>query len=189
MGRLEGAEREALADLIDAYYVDAPLRRWDPDAFRGSPAEKLTDELDRSFRGRSGLWPAVLPRLRHRAKIMRDDLVARLADALGVGDRAERVGDYYHQMEQGRLPSDGVSDRVLEALAGVLGTTAEALRRAGRSLAEDVGEDEEGTVYARTARPDPAYSEESAAAPARAKARETGPDEVDELFTGGSDGA
>src|SRR5688500_8609042 len=69
VGRLEGVEREELEELIDAYYVDAPLREWDAGAFRGSATERMADAIDRSFRGQAGWWPALLPRLRDKAKL------------------------------------------------------------------------------------------------------------------------
>ena len=73
--------------------------------------------------------PAARPRALKRA-----DLVERLAAALGAPDKQDKVGFYYHEMEQGLLPSEGVNDKVLEALGTILGQSAEALRQAGRSL-------------------------------------------------------
>jgi hypothetical protein len=189
IGRLEGSEREELEELIDAYYVDAPPRRWDPEAFKDSESERLVDAIDRSFRGRAGLWPAVLPRLRDRARLRRSDLVARLAEALGVADREEKVGAYYHQMEQGLLPAAGVSERVLDGLARILGVTAEALRGAGRTLTPEVGEAEDA-VFARTTFPTPdlalEHAEEAPPPGVAGAEREAERDEVDELFTGGA---
>ena len=60
--------------------------------------------------------------------------VDRLAAALGVENKREKVAGYYHEMEQGLLPAAGVSDRVLEALGRIIGETAHALRDAGRAL-------------------------------------------------------
>jgi hypothetical protein len=186
--RVEAADRAELEELIDAYYVDAPLRPWDAEAFRGSESERLVDAIDRSFRGRAGLWPAVLPRLRDRARLRRAELVSRLAAALGVGDREEKVGAYYHQLEQGLLPTAGVSERVVDGLAGILGVTAESLRSAGRTLTPQVGEAEDA-VFARRAFADQdLVLEHAEAAPPPGVAgaeREAERDEVDELFTGG----
>src|SRR3954453_23952459 len=64
--QLSGDEREQLEELIDAYFVGAPPRSWNADAYRGSSAERIDDVLDRSFRGQAGLWPAILPWLRDR---------------------------------------------------------------------------------------------------------------------------
>ena len=106
-------------------------------------------------------------------------MVARLAAALGFPDREAKVARYYHAMEQGTLPADGVSDRVLEALGRIVGESAEALRAAGRTLAPPA---------APAAPPSPASPSpprRSAAAPVRTAARDDGPDEIDALFTGG----
>ena len=190
VARVEGAHREELEGLIDAYYVDAPPRPWDPEAFRGSESERLVDAIDRSFRGRAGLWPAVLPRLRDRVKLRRAELVSKLAQALGVADREQKVGAYYHQMEQGLLPSAGVSQRVLDGLARILGVTAESLRSAGSTLTPEVGEAEDA-VFARTALPDQdlrlEHAEEAPPPGVAGAGREVQRDEVDELFTGGGD--
>src|SRR5947207_5676544 len=80
--RLKGKDRDELAVLIDAYLARSPGQSWDATAFSGSPAEQLTESLARSLEGASGLWPTILPRLRDRAEIKRDELVRRLAEAL-----------------------------------------------------------------------------------------------------------
>ncbi|MGH2992788.1 MAG: hypothetical protein ACRDL1_04550 [Solirubrobacterales bacterium] len=188
IGRLEGSDREELEELIDAYFMDAPPRPWDAEAFRGSEAERLTDAIDRSFRGCAGLWPRVLPRLRARARLKRSELVAKLAEALGVTGREAKFASYYHQMEQGLLPSSGVSARVLEVLAKILGVSADSLRKSGRALRAEVGSTDDA-VFTRTAQPSPEWQLEHAEAappPAAARAeREAEWDEVDELFRGG----
>jgi hypothetical protein len=182
--QLSGDEREDLEELIDAYFVGAPPQAWDPEAFKGSDAERITDALDRSFRGQSGLWPAILPRLRDRVQMTRGALVEQLADRLGVGDRREKVALYYHEMEQGLLPSKGVSDRVLAALGAIVDTSVDALRRAGESLSSEPLGDAEATVFARKARPDPEFAlAETIARDELDSASEW--DEVDELFRGG----
>ena len=82
--------------------------------------------------------------------------MARLAAALGVGDRKDKVAGYYHEMEQGLLPARGVSDRVLDALGRIVGETAQSLRDAGRALAPS-GEGPAAAPAAAFARP--AYAE------------------------------
>ena len=138
----------------------------------------------RSLEGSAGLWPTLLPRLRNRARVARGDLVGELADRLGVGGRRDKVERYYHQMEQGLLPSEGVSDSVLEALGAVLGESREALRRAGQGLGPTAAgaPASPGAAFARTARV-PADEEESEAAAASSSESEW--DEVDRLFRGG----
>jgi hypothetical protein len=181
--RVEGAERAQLAALIDAYLVRSPGQRWDEEAYHGSAAERLVESLEESLTGASGSWPVVLPRLRHQAKIRREQLVRRLADALGVAGREEKVAYYYNQMEHGRISPQGVSDRVLDALAAIVGSTREALREAGERAVSPRAGDE---VFARMAAPPPEYEDQASPGPARSPGRaEPERDEVDELFLGG----
>lgn len=190
LARVEGLDRRELEALIDAYLARAPRRPFDPERYAGSPAGDVVDSLSRSLAGQAGLWPSVLPRLREAARLRRQDVVERLASGLGLRGREEKVGAYYHQMEQGLLPASGVSDRVLEALGTIVGQSAEALRRAGAAI-EPGAPAAQGTAFSRTAAPDPAYADEPAepGAPAEAApaaSREAGGwDEVDRLFRGG----
>jgi hypothetical protein len=187
LDQVEGADRAELAALIDAYLVRSPGQPWDEEAYSGTPAERLVESLHEALAGASGSWPVLLPQLRHRAKIKREALVERLAAALGVAGREEKVAYYYNQMEHGRLAPAGVSDRVLEALASIVDTTKEALRQAGQAVA--ASDADAGPVFARKAAPPPPELAEPAAladadeAPGRAATPER--DEVDQLFLGG----
>lgn len=185
LDRVEGTDRAELTELIDAYLVRSPGREWDPQAFKGSAAEKVADGIARSLEGASGWWPMVLPRLRDRARLTRRQLVERLSAALGVAGGEEKVADYYHAMEQGTLASGGVSRRVLDALAEIYGGRAETLRELGAPLGEGRGP-AGAPALARTARPDPGYALEDHEEP-RAHPVAPAPerDEIDELFTGG----
>lgn len=181
---LEGADRAELESLFDAYLARAPRREWDPDAFAASPARDVADSLARSLGGAAGAWPVLLPNLRARARLRRDEVVSRLADALGVADRTAKVADYYHRMEQGTLPAAGVSERALEALGAIFDTGAAALRRAGEAVGPPPAGEAASAVFARRASGEPAAEEpgrEPPAAPPPAAER----DEVDELFTRG----
>src|SRR5262245_33122391 len=114
--RVEGGERAQLAAMIDHYLAQVPMRSWDPEGFRDSGLAEFAEQTNRALYGAAGSWAVVLPQLRKSAQIRRADLVSRLAAALGVKDREKKVGAYYHQMERGTLPPEGVDDRVLEAL-------------------------------------------------------------------------
>ena len=129
--QVSGRDRAELAALIDAFLERAPRRAFDPEALRSSPAAAVAESVHRSLAGSSGMWPSLLPQLRHRAKLKRADLVAQLAARLGAEGQTEKVGRYYHQMEQGLLPASGVSDSVLEGLGRIVGYGADALRKAG----------------------------------------------------------
>ena len=188
--RVEGTDRAELVELIDAYLVRSPGREWDADAYKGSDAERAAEAITRALGGSAGWWPVVLPRLRARAELTRAAVVERLSAALGAGGREEKVGGYYHGMEQGTLDSNGVSSRVLAALAEIYGASAEYLREIGSKVGPGPGA-APGAAPAmmRKAFPDPQYVEvvaetvEGMASPAEAAAER---DEIDELFTGGA---
>jgi hypothetical protein len=181
--RVSGVDRELLAGLIDAYLTQAPRRSFSAAGFHESRAATVAEDVQRSLAGAGGLWPALLPRLRARARLRRAELVAQLAARLGAQAQQDKVGLYYHQMEQGLLPESGVSDTVLEALGKIVDSTASALRKAGQMPAPGPPRTDEGAVFARAT-----YGEPAAPAPELA-ARE-GPaeewDEVDRLFRGGA---
>jgi hypothetical protein len=184
--RLEGTDRAELEALIDGYLARAPRRPFDADAFARSPARGVAEELGRALGGASGTWPALLPRLRHRAQLRRADVVRRLADELGAGEaQVDKVARYYHEMEQGTLPAAGVSDRVLEALGRVVGVTAQRLRDAGRSAGGSAPGAAGAVAFARVGSPDPRYLEETPSAPSSAAPAAEPRDEVDDLFTSG----
>lgn len=188
--RVDPGRRQELAAALDRYLMSAPTRRWDPEAFEGSLAQRAVERVYESIEGVSGAWPEVLPRLRNRARIKRAALVERLAGALGFTDapRVEKVARYYNRMEHGLLPASGVSGRVIEALAAILDTDPEALRNAGMRRGEGTGPAQ--PAFARTAYPNAEFIAEGAdagepgaeAVPAEAEAAR---DEIDELFLGG----
>lgn len=181
LSRASPSDQRELAALIDAYLARAPRQEFDEMTFRGSSAERTVDELERAIAGQAGLWPALLPRLRDRARLKRSELVERLAEALGVSDRKDKVGGYYHEMEQGLLPAQGVSDRVLSALGELICETTQALREAGRALTPSG----EGPTAAPAAFARRAYAEPAGAQSPGVKGRREGEwDEVDELFRG-----
>jgi hypothetical protein len=180
--RAAAGDRKELAALIDAYLAQAPRRAFDEADFRGSSAEAVVEGLQRSLTGTAGLWPVVLPRLRENAGLKRRELVERLARSLGVGENTAKVGRYYHEMEQGLLPSPGVSDRVLEALARLVGSTAGSLREAGEAIRGGAERPPGGMAFARAA-----YGDVPAelGPPPGSPPTDDQWDEVDQLFRGG----
>ncbi len=127
----------------------------------------------------------MLPRARERAKIERSQVAKRLAAALGVGEREEKVRNYYHDMEYGLIPASGVSERVLDALGEIVGVAAETIRNAGRALGPGQAP-AAGTAFARTAIADESYAAaKPMAAPATEMQADEPWDEVDQLFRGG----
>ncbi|MDA0170196.1 hypothetical protein OJ998_13950 [Solirubrobacter taibaiensis] len=177
LARADEGARAELSALLDGYLARAPRRAFSRAAFTASPAHGLVDDLDRTLYGSSGTWPSLLPRLRDRARMRRSDLVTQLAAALDLPGREAKVGAYYHAMEQGTLPSAGVSQRVLEALGRLVGESADVLRRAGEATSAPPRAG--GEAFARVA------SAPAAPAAAPMRARRPARDEVDELFTSG----
>jgi hypothetical protein len=183
LDRVAGAEREQLAGLIDAYLARAPRRHFNEAGFRDSSAMAVAESLQRSLAGSGGLWPSLLPRLRTQARVKRADLVAELAARLGAQSQQAKVAAYYHQMEQGLLPASGVSDSVLEALGNIVGSTRDALRRAGELPVAGGSAAEGGAVFARSAYP--RETDLEAASAQAAPMQEPEWDQVDRLFRGG----
>jgi hypothetical protein len=187
LARVSGLDRELLAGLIDAYLAEAPRRPFSASAFAESRAAPVAEEVERTLAGAGGMWPALLPRLRARARLRRAELVAQLAARLGAQAQQDKVALYYHQMEQGLLPESGVSTTVLEALGKIIDSTSEALRKAGQMPAPGPPRTDEAAVFARAT-----YGQSAAEAPTDAQelaARERPAeewDEVDRLFRGGA---
>lgn len=181
-----GHQRPQLEAALERYLRDAPRRQWDAEAFAQSPAGTVAGGLDKSLGGSAGLWPSLLPRLRARAQVRRADLVGRLAASLGAEAQTEKVGAYYHGMEQGLLPADGVSDRVLDALGSIVGESARRLREAGASALEAPGPAGPAQAFARTATPMAAGAPDGPVVQALAdEPPDRAWDEVDRLFRGG----
>jgi hypothetical protein len=183
--KLEGTDRAELAALIAGYLERAPRRQWNAEAFRGSVAERAVEE---AMAEPVGTVSVLLRSWRDRAKLRRDQVVARLAEALGVAQQEEKVAFYYHRLERGLLDPRQVSSRVFEALAGIFGQGTESLREAAANWAEAM----EGPTETFARRTMPSEDVEVAAMRAEALdfARESAPareqwDEVDRLFLGG----
>jgi hypothetical protein len=188
LSRLEGTDRKELAALIDSYLAAAPRREWEAAAFESSSARRVSESLERSLLGVGGMWPSLLPRLRERARLKRSQVVSRLAEALGFAGQRKKVELYYHEMEQGLLPAEGVSRRVLEALGKIFGQSAEALREAGAPIGPEAGKLVSAQeVFARTARPDAEYAQDEPSAAERMPGPQPPEewDEVDRAFRGG----
>src|SRR5437879_607056 len=86
-GRATPDERRKLAALLDDYLAHAPRVGLADQAVPDPRLDMTVEALMRSIDGASGLWPAMLPRLRKRAGLKRRELVERLAATLGVSDR------------------------------------------------------------------------------------------------------
>lgn len=183
LSRAPAEDRAVLAALIEGYLEHAPRREFDQGELRDSAAAPVAEGIHRSLAGAGGLWPALLPRLRVQAQTKRADLVRELAARLGAESQQDKVAGYYHQMEQGLLPADGVSDTVLEALGKIVGVAGESLRKAGSLPATGPLRMDDAAVFTRMTQAAP----ELAPADVVGEVREDRPeewDEVDRLFRG-----
>ena len=178
--RAPAEDRALLAALIEGYLENAPRREFDRDEFLDSAAAPVAEGVQRSLAGAGGLWPALLPRLRAQARVKRADLVRELAARLGAESKQDKVAGYYHQMEQGLLPADGVSDTVLDSLGKIVGVAGESLRKAGSLPAPGPLRMDEAAVFTRMT--DASLAAGSTAPMAEEPAPEW--DEVDRLFRG-----
>lgn len=175
----EPGDRLELEALIDAYLEKAPRARVPTPIDPAPAAEQLVDRIEAALDAPPATWRALLPSLRMQARLKRAELVSRLTEALGLSGREEKVARYYNAMEHEQLDPTGISPRVLEALAGLVHTTADVLRSAApRAAPPSVA----SATFARLA---PWDADADAVASSPAQAPELEWDEVDELFRGG----
>jgi hypothetical protein len=181
--RAPAGERDALAQAIAAFLLTAGVPRYSAETVAELMRDPVVLATARALEGSSGLWPALLPRLRRQARLRREAVVTRLAESLGAGGREEKAARYLHELESGTLDSAGVSRRVLDALAAILGTSAAELERAGDF--PGLGGPAPATAWFRGG--------EAAGAPSgRGAARRPSEeewDELDRLFLGGREEA
>lgn len=148
LDRLEGDDREELIALIDGFLATEPPPAYDAvrmAALRDDPvASRAVDRLASE--------PLSLLEARQSAHIGRDELIERLASALGLAGRERAVTDAYHEIEAGLVAPANVREPVWTALASILRTSAEKLREiAVRPLPPA-----QGLVFARTPSAPPA---------------------------------
>lgn len=184
LDRAPAGQADELADLIEAFLDVAPTPDYSQETLAELMREPAVLASVEALEGRAGLWPSLLPRLRRRARLRRDQVVDGVVEQLGIEGKEAKAAQYVHELEAGTLATAGVSRRVIEALAGVLGTSAEELERAA---------DFEGL---RVAGAEPAFlrAPPDAEAPElrvdrRRQPAETEWDEVDRLFLGGREEA
>ena len=131
LARVDPESRDELAGEIAAWMEVAPAPEYGDDALHDIRAAPAVQAAQEAFGTRSGLWPALLPRLRARVKLSVDATAERLADALGFTGAERKVAAYLKEMEDGSLEASRVSTRVLEGLGRVLGVSGAELRRTG----------------------------------------------------------
>jgi hypothetical protein len=81
-------------------------------------------------------WSEILAPARHAAGVKRPELVARLAERLGLraASQRERLALRYHELETGQVAPRGVQAPLLDALGDLLGGIGATLRATQRNL-------------------------------------------------------
>jgi len=183
LARAAEADRAQLAADITAFVAFAPTPDYDDAALaaiRAEPAVAAGAAAAAAARG--GLWRALLPRLRERAALSTAQLAAGLVGALGLpSDRETKTRRYLEQLEAGELDPRGLSRRLLDAMARLLGVPRGELEGAsafGAPAATALFR-AEGPAAERI-RTDLGVIADALAAPSG-----VGWDEVDELFCSG----
>jgi hypothetical protein len=135
---------------------------------------------------RERLLGPVLPELvrEHRAarQLSVSDVARRIANAVGLSGREERIESYLQRLERAELDGRRLSRRLLDALASVLGADRDALERASlRGLAPA------GALFRMADDRDAGRVLDQLEAVADALYAATPPaaDEVDDMFLGG----
>jgi hypothetical protein len=130
--RAPAEERNELADDIATFLTWAPTPAYDGAALDAIEAEPIVAEALAAARGPGGLWPSLLPRLRARAAVSTAQLASGLVDLLALPSGSQRKTEVYlERMEDGELAPAGVSRRLLDGLARLLGVARDELEGAG----------------------------------------------------------
>jgi hypothetical protein len=183
VARAAAPDREHLSADITAFAAFAPTPDYDDDALAAIRAEPVVASAALAAGAPGGLWPALLPRLRERAALSTAELAAGLVSLLGLAsDRERKTRDYLERLEAGALEPRGLSGRVLDGMARLLGVPRGALEGAGSFGGPPVAAAlfrAEGPA-AEAVRDDLDVLADALAAPSGAAW-----DDVDELFRGG----
>lgn len=131
LARVDASERDELAEQIATYVSWAPTPEYSPEVLHEIRSEPALAQLREATGRKGGLWSVVLPRLRARAGLGLSELGQRVHGALGLTSGEEKTARYLEDMERDRLDPRGVSQRALDALAAVLGTSGRDLAEAG----------------------------------------------------------
>src|SRR4051812_45252633 len=181
LAQADEVDRDVLEREIHTFLLHAPNPAYSDESRAEISAQPLTRAIG-DMPDELGLWPTLLPSLRKRARLRRDQLATKLADALGASDAERKVARYYHGMEAGTLDPAGVSSRVLRALSGLLDVSERELEEAGafHGFTRSAPQTAFGRSY------DVASGELDAMSAMASPAMEAAAwDEVDELFRGG----
>lgn len=161
-----GEDAGELATLIERFLQAAPRRAATPEDARTA---------ERWAAGAAADPPLLM--LRRKLGLKRDEVVDRLMKELKIdATKREKVAGYYHELETGLLEPEGVRRKVYDALSRIFDRPVPAAGGARYALARRV---EPAYFRALDALP---HVDVAASAPVEAER-----DEVDDLFTGGTD--
>jgi transcriptional regulator with XRE-family HTH domain len=182
LDRVAEADRTELADRLMTWLEVAPEPAYDEAARDAIAADPIVQEATGAMASESGLWPALLPRLRSRAGLSLRELAVGLVRTIGLGgDTEAKTERYLGELEAGELNPERVSRRVLYGLAGVLRVNVSLLEEASG------GAFRPEPMFRATTPPrgDTTHNLEVLADMLSAPTPEEGWDEVDQLFRGG----
>lgn len=185
----DDADRDRLADAIDAWLQVAPTPDYGADARAAIRAEPAVQHVFAAVDAEAGLWPQALPVLRTRARLSVAQLAARLVPQLSLRPADEaRTAAYLEQLERGELEPTRVSRRLLQALGEVLGPSPSTLADAG-AFGRTLRPAAAGGALLRAEGNAAGHVEADLAVLACAAAEPVPPtlDAVDRLFVGGRD--
>jgi transcriptional regulator with XRE-family HTH domain len=178
LDRAEPDERDELAERLEDWLLLAPTPRYTEQTLAEIRAEPA---LAGALAEIDGL-PHALPRLRERAGLRLSDLARRITSTFGLAGQEERTEAYLERMERGELDAAGVSRRLLDAMAGALGVSADALGRSGGMPSPAMG----SALFRAESAAAAGYEEDLEALSQAALSPAPPPmDELDRLFLGG----
>lgn len=124
--RVPAAERDELAAHLGIWLEVAPVPAYDAETLAQIAREPaLRAALDRSGEALRPL-AARLPELRARRGLGVRDLARRVVELFGLTGE-ERAAAYIEQLERGELDATRLSQRLLDALAAILGADRDVL--------------------------------------------------------------
>jgi hypothetical protein len=186
LARVDESERGELAGELTAFLRFAPTPEYSDEALAAIRADPIVAEALAAARGRAGLLPALVVRLRSRLGLSNTEVAGELVRSLDLPeDRAPKTASYLERLERGELEPSRISERVFEALARLFGVPRGELEGAG-----DVGGWAAPAPPAAAFRASDEAAEETAPhldllARGLATPGDAARDEVDDLFLGG----
>jgi hypothetical protein len=112
------SKRAQLADLLAMYF--ASRRRPAGPTLRAASYERVLATIDRvsETAGPAGILPGLLRELRRTRGLRRKEVTGSLCQRFGIGEEAAgELAREYHRLETGQLRGEGLSQRLIAALA------------------------------------------------------------------------